>query len=519
MPGIPPAPRLAHSRGFALLAAAWLSGALPATADTLQLLYTNPTGHQSRVARTAQIRITFDRPLAITTVTPQSVRAYGRSSGPLAGGGISFADGNRTIVLSHAKPFMAGEPVFVNLSRAITAADGSPLRAAGYAFQFSVASGASPRVFTQIDTLLVRSSPSTPTRAYGGLASDFDVDGWTDLAIVNEISADLRVFMNRADGSGLFDPFLQPTTAIDPDASPNETADFNNDGLPDAATANGGPSTVSIVLGQGDGTFLPRQTVSVGAFPRGIAVLDVDGDGDLDIVTANMSGNNLSRLLNNGSGVFGPASHFEGGGSGEYGLAAGDFNGDGIFDLAVGTYNDQTVHVLQGNGDGTFTHRSSRASGGRPWMLAVGDVDGDLDLDVASANGPSGNGAVLKGNGDGTLGAAAVSSLSGSAVGTELGDLDGDGDLDWALASFSGSRWHVFVNDGSGGMTAGPVFDAPAAASCTVFMDFDNDTHLDMALVDEVADVVFMVRNEGVSIFSDGFEGGDTSAWSGPALR
>jgi hypothetical protein len=50
-------------------------------------------------------------------------------------------------------------------------------------------------------------------------------------------------------------------------------------------------------------------------------------------------------------------------------------------------------------------------------------------------------------------------------------------------------------------------------------MDFDNDTHLDMALVDEVADVVFMVRNEGVSIFSDGFEGGDTSAWSGPALR
>ena len=83
----------------------------------------------------------------------------------------------------------------------------------------------------------------------------------------------------------------------------------------------------------------------------------------------------------------------------------------------------------------------------------------------------------------------------GSIVASDLGDLDGDGDLDWVLSSFGAARWFVFRNNGVGTMASATSFTAPDAASCAVFLDFDNDRDLDLALIDEVADVVLLVRN------------------------
>jgi FG-GAP-like repeat/Bacterial Ig-like domain len=496
------------SRGIGALALTGLlaSGAPPEQSGLaigdLQVVSTNPVRHRNDIPRETTVSVTFDRPLQTATVNSSTFRVYGRWSGR-AEGVLSFSNGDQTVTLVPDRAFSGGETVYVNLGHSIMAADGSPLRSAGYAFQFTAAAGRSgpPRVgpagrrFTQIGTLIVRTTPSVTTRAYGGLGSDFDGDGWLDLAIVNENSADLRVFRNRADGSGLYEPFLQPPTPVGRVASPNEPGDFDNDGLPDAATANIADNTVSIVLGRGDGTFDPQQVVPVGAAPRGLVVFDADGDGDPDIATANTTGNNLSLLLNDGNGVFGPATSFEGGGNGEYSLGAGDMDNDGIYDLVVGTRNDQLIHVLAGNGNGTFTHRSSRGAGGGTWMLALGDLDGDRNLDVATGNGLSGNGATLRGNGDSTLGPAVVVAASNFVVASDLGDLDGDGDLDWVLSSYGGARWHLYVNNGAGVMTPDRVFLAPQAASCAVFLDFDNDSDLDLALVDEEADVVLLMRN------------------------
>jgi len=467
----------------------------------MQVVWARPSRNRVDVGGNTSVRVRFDRPVQAATVDPSSFRVFGRWSGR-ADGVFSFSDGGRTVTLDPDHDFSAGETVYVNLGRSIVATDGSPLRSAGYAFQFMVATRSKvaippgPLPFTQIDSLVVRSTPNDPTRAYGGLGSDFDRDGWLDLAIVNEISADLRVFVNRADGSGLYEPFLQPPTPIGIQASPNEPGDFNNDGLPDAATANVTDNTVSILLGHGDGTFAPQQVVAVGAQPRGLAVLDADGDGDPDIATANTTGNNVSLLLNNGSGVFGPATSFDAGGNGEYSLGAGDMNNDGIDDLVVGTRNDQTIHVLRGNGNGTFTHVGSGSAAGSTWQLALGDLNRDGNLDVATGNGGSANGAILKGNGDGTLGPPSVVTVSGTIVASDMGDLDGDGDLDWILSSFGAPAWFVFRNNGAGTMTSAQSFMAPQAASCSVFLDFDNDGDLDLALVDEVADVVLLKRND-----------------------
>lgn len=496
--------RLTSHRVGVLVLTGLLAATLSAAQDTdvalgdMSVVSTSPLRNRNNIPLNTTVSVTFDRPVQASTVNASTFRVLGRWSGR-ATGVFSFSNEGRTVTLDPNGSFSGGESVSVYLSRAIQATDGSPLRAAGYTFRFNVYAG--PRgarkvPLTHIDTLQVRTTSSTTTRAYGGLGADFDRDGWMDLAIVNEDSGDLRVFRNRANGTGLYHPFMTPPTPIGHVASPNEPGDFNNDGFPDAATANVADSTVSIVLGNGNGTFQPQQVVAVGGSPHGLAVLDADGDADLDIATANTSGNTVSLLLNNGNGVFGASTSFNSGGNGEWSLGAGDMDNDGIDDLVVGTASDQMMRVMRGLGNGTFAPASSRSAGGATWQLALGDVDGDGNLDVATGNGGSNNGAILMGNGDGTLDPAAVTSAAGSIVSSDLGDLDGDGDLDWVLSSFGASRWTIYTNNGAGAMTLVKTVVAPQAASCSVLLDFDNDQDLDLALIDEVADVVFLMRNE-----------------------
>jgi hypothetical protein len=445
------------------------------------------------VAAGTTVSVTFDEPVLPASINAGTFRVFGRTSGT-ASGPLALSNANQTVTLTPSHPFAAGEVVLVNLSHSIQAADTTPLRSAGYAFQFSIQAGTATRQFDQIDVMSNRILGGQ-TRIYGAAATDLDGDGWVDLATVNEVSADLRIFMNRADGSGMYDPFLKPPFPIGVESSPNEPADFDNDGKTDivtSATISGG---VWISRGAGDGTFSGSQSVLTGSQPHGVAVLDVDGDADLDIVNAVAGDDHMALTLNNGAGAFGPPSFFEGGGGTEYGLGSGDMNNDGITDLVIGAAGTETLVVQLGNGNGTFTGAPAQDAGGVTWQVAVGDVDGDGNLDAALGNSFSNNGAILRGNGDGTMDLPEIQSMPGHTPASDLGDLDGDGDLDWMLSSFGAGVWHLFVNDGNGNFTFDQEFEADSNPSCAIFTDFDNDGDLDLALTDEIADLVTLMRN------------------------
>ncbi len=465
----------------------------------LTIQNTEPRANAIAAPFDTAITVNFNQPVDPASVTAASVRVFGRWSGP-AEGAFSFINAGQTLVFTPANPFSAGETVTVYLSHDLESNDGQPLRDAGYTFRFWTATRRACWVFDEIDVMSNYSDPPAQTRIYGAVGADLDNDGWLDLTTVNEVSADLRVFLNRADGTGLFDPWLEPPEAGLPEMSPNDTADFNNDGNTDLCVAATDADSILVFLGDGNGTCQSATVIPVGVQPHGITVLDADGDGDIDIVNGNWAGNNLSLHLNAGNGTFAPPISLEGGVNGEYGLASGDMNNDGIMDIVVGGNTDHTVGVLRGDGNATFTLIGSAPCGGPVWQVGTGDVNGDGREDAHTCNSFAATGGILLNQGAGVLAPAVTYPAGGHAPATDLGDFDGDGDLDWLLSAFGGGLWRLFENDGQGAFTESQDFAAPANPSCGIAMDLDNDRRLDVVLTDEIADLVILMR----SVAADG---------------
>jgi hypothetical protein len=236
------------------------------------------------------------------------------------------------------------------------------------------------------------------------VSGDFNGDGKLDLVVddlgYNQVDP-TTIFVLLGNGDGTFQaPKLVATGSF----GAMVAGDFTGDGQLDLAVANPFESTVSVFLGRGDGTFQAPRTYAVGAIvwtiPYGIVAGDFTGNGHLDLAVANPGANTVSVLLGNGDGTFQPQVTYAVGTQPTY-IVAGDFNGDGKLDLAVACQGSDTdpsgVSILLGNGDGTFQSQKWTAApeGSTPDRLVAGDFNGDGKLDLAAAAGNGGNGFVL----------------------------------------------------------------------------------------------------------------------------
>lgn len=315
------------------------------------------------------------------------------------------------------------------------------------------------------------------------VAGDVNGDLKPDLAVANGLpnyhgTSNIGVLLGN--GNGTFQAQQTFGTALDPRSI--ALADVNGDAKLDLIAANAGSDNVGVRLGNGDGSFQAPQHWATGDEPVSLAVVDVNGDAKLDLITANnrstIGAFNVSVLLGNGNGTFKNQQSFA---TGQYprSVLVADVNGDGKPDLLADTVDG--LSVLLGNGNGTFQNQQILVDVG---ALAVGDFNGDLKPDLVS---PSGDNAlsVFLGNGNGTFQNPKTFPTVTGPYSFAIGDLNGDAFPDILVGSYGSANVGVLLGNGDGTFKASQTFAAVQTRSVAV-ADLNGDGRPDLVAASRV---------------------------------
>jgi hypothetical protein len=287
--------------------------------------------------------------------------------------------------------------------------------------------------------------------------------------------------------------------------------DFNNDNRSDIAVADSGTDNVGVLLGYGNGSFAPQTAYFVGLnyHPQYITTGDFNQDNQLDIVTANSNNDSISVLLGDGNGSFGDIVVYSTKvGSQPYWIATGDFNDDQRLDFVVACPGIDSIGILQSYQYGTFNDQETYSNqySLRPSSTISRDFNNDTYPDIAAAFAANDSVGILFGYGNGSFAELIMYSVGYNSYPYEIVgvDVNNDNILDIVVANAGSSTLGVLLGYGNGlfapvmifstGNNSSPYGAAPG--------DFNNDTYMDIVVANYQSNSIGVLLGYGNGKFA-----------------
>lgn len=386
------------------------------------------------------------------------------------------------------------ETTFVSsstLQAAITAADVAKVGTATVtAINPAPGGGTSKPVLFPIEQAFLSPSTALDNAFEGGytvaiLAADIDHDGFSDAVVAETGAFSGSIVYYRGNGHGGFASPVTSTTTIPIEFM--QAGDVNGDGNLDLIISDYFTSQTAVLLGDGRGHFYQLKSQSSFAFSAPLALVDLNGDGKLDLIANTFGGpGSINIFLGNGNGTFtlDAAAQIDNVFDASN-IAVADFNGDGKLDLGIAVpfgYNYGEVQVYLGNGDGSFRAGDLYATLAN--SIAAADLNGDGKPDLIALDYNDGL-CILLGNGDGsfTPGSCVVGSFFGSI---QASDFIGNGKLALAVQNYDNAFQNIVVFPGNGDGTFQSPVSLPYSNTSTAgsiggfgVADFNSDGKLD----------------------------------------
>jgi hypothetical protein len=354
-------------------------------------------------------------------------------------------------------------------------------------------------------------------------AGDFNNDGQQDLVVANHGDNTVSMFLGNGDGTFTAPSPATFATGIGPVWIATGTFNLSNDKNLDLAVANKGANSISILIGQGDGTFLPKVDIPTGTVPVSVVAGDFNGDGNPDLAVANQSDNTISLFFGDGKGGFSAPTTVPAllkTGRAPTALAVASLhgatyaNGQPILDLAVVNQGDSTVSIFIGNGDGSFKVPTAYGTGAAPVYVATGDFNGDGILDLAVANNTDNTVSILfgqagtNGKANGTFGTRSDWEAGAGPTSIAVADYNLDGIQDLAITDSGSNTISILFGLTGGAFNANYELSVGTDPVSIVTADFNGDARPDGAIANSASNTLSVILNEtNTSTSSTGGEG------------